>query len=171
MKKKLTLVAIIATSSLMYAGPACCGSGATKAASSSDSKKTAVASASTAASAETCSIADLSACFSSGKKLSTDQLKALVDAKADIVLVDARTAEWDDGRRIAKAHNLTPKSAEADVAGTLADKDAYIVTYCGGPKCPLSHNMAARLKGLGYTNVLVYPEGIDGWTMAGFEVN
>ena len=48
-----------------------------------------------------------------------------------------------------------------------AGKDALIVTYCGGPQCPLSHKLAHRLEGSGYTNVIEYREGIKGWTAAG----
>ncbi len=40
---------------------------------------------------------------------------------------------------------------------------ALLVTYCTNLKCPASRALAARLTALGYTHVLEYPEGIEGW--------
>jgi len=52
----------------------------------------------------------------------------------------------------------------------LPGKDALIVTYCSNLKCPASSRLARRLRELGYTSVLEYPYGIEGWTKAGHEV-
>ncbi len=49
----------------------------------------------------------------------------------------------------------------------LPDRDAAIVTYCTGPSCPNSGQVADRLTALGYTNVRKYRESIDDWTRAG----
>ena len=44
------------------------------------------------------------------------------------------------------------------------------MTYCSNLKCPASSRLARRLRELGYTSVLEYPYGIEGWTKAGHEV-
>ncbi|MBI3299929.1 MAG: rhodanese-like domain-containing protein [Elusimicrobia bacterium] len=49
-------------------------------------------------------------------------------------------------------------------------KDALIVTYCGGLKCPSSKQAADKLVSLGYTNVFAFEGGLQEWTEAGFPV-
>ena len=39
------------------------------------------------------------------------------------------------------------------------------------PQLPASHKLYTHLKSLGYTNLIEYPEGIDGWVAAGNPVN
>lgn len=47
-----------------------------------------------------------------------------------------------------------------------ADKNANLVFYCANPKCGASHQAAKSAAALGYANVFVLPEGIDGWKKA-----
>jgi rhodanese-related sulfurtransferase len=49
-------------------------------------------------------------------------------------------------------------------------RDAEIITYCGGPKCPQSMLAAQKLVELGYTNVKAYEGGLEEWKAAGHEV-
>ena len=53
--------------------------------------------------------------------------------------------------------------------GTLA-KDAAIITYCGGPKCPQSKLAAEKLQHLGFTNVSAYEGGVQEWKEAGLPI-
>ena len=103
-------------------------------------------------------------------EISTAALAALVRAKVPAVILDARTSKWDDGRRIPGAKTLTAQDAVSKVRSLAPNKDALIVTYCGSVKCPLSHALAHRLEGLGYTNVVEYGAGIAGWAKAGHPV-
>ena len=96
--------------------------------------------------------------------LSTSTLKVLLDAKILVVLLDARAGgKWDDGRRLPGAKPLPPNATAQQAAAAIGSTDALVVTYCGGPKCPLSHRLFERLKGFGYKNLLEYPGGIAGW--------
>ncbi len=102
--------------------------------------------------------------------IGTDALAALIRAKAPVTVLDARSGKFDDGRRIPGAKALAPNADEATIAATAGAKDGLIVTYCSNPKCPASKHLADRLRSLGYTNVIKYPDGIDGWAAAGLEV-
>ncbi len=42
-------------------------------------------------------------------------------------------------------------------------KDAQLVFYCGGLKCPLSHKSAWKAEAIGYTNVSVFAQGFPKW--------
>jgi rhodanese-related sulfurtransferase len=46
-------------------------------------------------------------------------------------------------------------------------RDTEIVTYCAGPGCPQSAEAAHKLRALGFANVRVYDEGLEGWKAAG----
>lgn len=100
-------------------------------------------------------------------EINTAALKALIGAGAQVTLVDARTGKFDDGRRIHNALNLAPDAKDADIAGVLKSKDALIVSYCVGVKCPASKMLATKLVAMGYKHVLEYPQGIDGWVAEG----
>jgi len=103
-------------------------------------------------------------------EVSADVLETLLASGASVTVLDARTGKYDDGRRIPGAKSLSAKSTEQEAAAVVQSKDALVVTYCSNLKCPASRMLAARLKELGYKNVLEYPEGIDGWAAAGKEV-
>jgi len=99
--------------------------------------------------------------------INTDALAALIRAKTTLMILDARTGKYDDGRRIPGAKSLAASADDATITATAGDKASLIVTYCANLKCPASKALATRLRTLGYTNVLEYPDGIEGWATAG----
>lgn len=113
---------------------------------------------------------DASGCPVAGTQaavVNTAALKVLLDVKAPAAVLDARSGKYDDGKRLPGAKQLSPDAEESVIATTLPDKNALIVTYCAGLTCPASKALADRLKKLGYSKVLEYPEGIAGWIAAG----
>ncbi len=100
-------------------------------------------------------------------EINTAALKALLDAKVPLTLLDARSGKYDDGRRIPGAQTLAPDAKDEDILAKLKSKDALIVTYCANLKCPASRTLAKKLDALGYKRVLVYPFGIEDWVAAG----
>ena len=103
-------------------------------------------------------------------EINTSGLKALLAANADLVLVDARSGKYDDGKRIPGAQSLNSGSSEKEIESVVSDKNALIVTYCSNLKCPASAQLAEKLRKLGYDNVIEYPNGIQGWIEDGNEV-
>jgi rhodanese-related sulfurtransferase len=55
-----------------------------------------------------------------------------------------------------------------EVRSTNLPKNAEIIVYCGGPKCPQSRMAAEKLAKLGYDNVRAYEGGLEAWKAAGF---
>ena len=116
--------------------------------------------------------------------ITTDELKALLDKKADVVLIDAMPYEESFKKQhIASAKQFlfpipkmekwdTKKTAgktEADYVEVLGEKkDKPIIVYCGFVKCTRSHNAAVWAKKNGYTDVKRYAGGIFAWKGAGF---
>lgn len=99
--------------------------------------------------------------------LSTTALAALLRAKVPLVLLDARTGKFDDGRRIPGAKSLSAAATADQAAALVKTKETLVVTYCSNLKCPASGYLAKRLATLGYKNVVEYPNGIEGWAKAG----
>lgn len=94
-------------------------------------------------------------------------LKTLINSGAPLTIIDARSGEFDDGRRLPGAISLNADSKAEDIAKALPNKEALLITYCSNVKCPASHKLYTHLKSLGYTNLIEYPEGIQGWVEAG----
>ncbi len=102
--------------------------------------------------------------------INTAGLKTILDSGVPVILLDARSGKWDDGKRIPGAHSLNAESKIEEIKKILPDKNALVVTYCSNLKCPASNMLFKHLKTQGYTNLLEYPEGIQGWIDAGHQV-
>lgn len=119
------------------------------------------------------------------KLLSVAEVKQMLDAKEDFVLIDAHPLEEYNLAYIAGARHFGFQSHhsghwEQDVAMLNkltqenyrkvlgADTGKKIIIYCGMTKCGRSHNAASWAKKLGYTNVYRMPGGIAAWKDAGY---
>ena len=118
--------------------------------------------------------------------ITTDELKKMMDEKADFVLVDTMPLEasYNKAHVPGAVQFLFPipymnawNSAEtagksmADYEALLgADKEKPVIVYCGFVKCTRSHNGAVWAKKLGYKNVVRYSGGIYAWKGAGYPV-
>lgn len=100
-------------------------------------------------------------------EIDTLALATLLGSAAKVVVLDARSGKYDDGRRIPGAKTLSPGATADQAAAHIPSKDALVVTYCSNLQCPASRMLAKRLKSLGYENVLEYPKGIAGWAEDG----
>ena len=119
--------------------------------------------------------------------ITTDELKALVNAKKDMVIVDTMPYEASyKSNHIPGAKQCLfpiPDMAEWNTKETEGktikdfekilgpDKNKLIVVYCGFVKCTRSHNGAVWAKKLGYKNVKRYTGGIYAWKGADLPVS
>lgn len=154
--RTITLTAICTLLGLAMAGCACCG----------------ICRPGDAAECKQCGTPQCKCAAATAKlpTISTAALRAIIDAGTPVTLVDARTGKYDDGRRLPGALNLGPEADSQAIQSSLANKGALIVTYCANPQCPASGKLAARLRELGYRNILEYTAGIEGWVAAGNKV-
>jgi rhodanese-related sulfurtransferase len=96
--------------------------------------------------------------------VTTDELLAKVDNADAIVLVDALAPMVYAHSHLPGAINLPVRAIDPEtIARRLPDRDAEIVVYCTSPECQDSVHTAARLRQLGYTNVVHYAGGKDEW--------
>jgi rhodanese-related sulfurtransferase len=88
------------------------------------------------------------------------------------LFADARPAMAYEEGRIQGALNLDPGLFE-EWASHLLDNhplDKPIITYCEGPRCNLSHDLAERLVWLGYEKVYYLIDGWGQWKAHGLPV-
>jgi rhodanese-related sulfurtransferase len=98
------------------------------------------------------------------------QMRKILDGKSGLI-ADARTPEEYAAGHIAGSVNLYAMEPENYVE-RIADlpRDTLVVVYCSNPHCPFARTVAGLLGTFGFTNVLLYDEGYDGWTDAGLPV-
>lgn len=99
--------------------------------------------------------------------VSVQRIKALMDQNENLVVIDSRPKKrkYDKGH-IPGAISI-PDSQFSKMTDQLpADKNTPLYFYCGGLQCKLSSKSAQKAMDLGYTNVMVVPEGYPAWKEA-----
>lgn len=93
----------------------------------------------------------------------------LAAKQGHVVIVDARG--WKPGVEIIPGSiNISHETTDEQIAALIKDKNAKVITYCANTRCTASPELAKRLLKLGYTMVMEYPEGIQGWKSAGLTI-
>src|SRR5512143_2719573 len=89
------------------------------------------------------------------------ELKARIDAKEPLVLVDVREKEEYRGGYIPGALSVPRGYLEQNIESRVPDKNTKIVTYCaGGSRAVLA---ARTLREFGYKNVEFFGPGFPRW--------
>lgn len=102
------------------------------------------------------------------KLIDREQLKAKIDKKEQFTLWNTlgkdyyRSEANIPGSQWVPVENIVAKIKETGLA-----KDAVIITYCGGPRCPSSKQAAEKLSSLGFSDVGAYEGGLQDWTEGG----
>lgn len=102
--------------------------------------------------------------------IDTNALAHLIDSKVPVIILDARTGQYDDGKRIATAQTLNGESSSEQVSKVIPSKKSLIVVYCSNTQCPASMMLATHLSELGYSHILKYDQGIQGWIESGYPI-
>jgi len=84
------------------------------------------------------------------------------------VFVDTRsTANFRRGH-IPSAVNVPVNRVKQNLSLLPTDKEAFLITYCGGIECPNAYQLMNVLLGHGYRNVKFFPRGLRGWQALGY---
>lgn len=97
------------------------------------------------------------------KTITTAELKQKMDAHEPLTLIDALSSIEHNELAIVGSINIPSSKVTADNPLLPADKASLLVFYCKGPKCSKSKEAADRALALGYTNVMVYNDGLPDW--------
>jgi len=101
------------------------------------------------------------------KEVSISDVKKMIDAKEQIILLDVRDKnEIIDEGIIPGATNLSRGMLEFKAAMMIPDKNARIIVYCGlDLRSPLA---TKTLNDLGYKNAVNMVGGLKAWKEAGY---
>jgi rhodanese-related sulfurtransferase len=102
--------------------------------------------------------------------LTAEQLKASIDAKEKMVVVDTRTPDEFAQARIVGSVNVPAGVVRALSNRLPKDRGTVLVFYCRGTGCTLSQEAASEAAGLGYTNLAIYQAGIPDWLLKRYPV-
>lgn len=82
-----------------------------------------------------------------------------------VIIIDSRPkrSQYNKGH-IPLAVSIPDSEFDKHIGKLPADKNALLIFYCGGLKCPLSHKSAWKAEKLGYKNIKVFAEGFPAWT-------
>ncbi len=99
--------------------------------------------------------------------ISLAQMQRVVGERRGMIL-DARSRTEYEAGHIGGALNMYAVEPESFVE-RIADipRDTLVVIYCGNRHCPYGRDLAEFLGAFGFTDMLLYDEGWDGWDGAG----
>jgi rhodanese-related sulfurtransferase len=101
--------------------------------------------------------------------ISRDELHTAISAGA-VTVVDALPSRPYDRRHLPHAVNVVAEHPDETVRAVLADPHAPIAVYSTDEDCERGPELVTRLRELGYTNVRLYPDGIEDWIASGLPV-
>ncbi len=104
------------------------------------------------------------------KVIATDDLRAMLDEKKAMLLIDARTKDEYQEAHIQGAISIPEKNFDESVSLLPADQGSLLVFYCNGVKCGKSKKAAKKADALGYKNILIYSEGFPVWEEKGNKI-
>ncbi|GII31951.1 SgcJ/EcaC family oxidoreductase [Planotetraspora mira] len=104
-----------------------------------------------------------------GVTISRAELRSAMDA-GTVTVVDGLPEPAYRRRHLPGALNLTAEDAAKSADDLLPDRSVAIVAYSTDSACTRGPDLVAELKRLGYRDVRLYAEGIEGWTRSGLPV-
>jgi rhodanese-related sulfurtransferase len=105
----------------------------------------------------------------SGEQYSLISLREARDlhGKANVFFIDVNEPEVYEKYHIPGAVPVTSEDLQLFLP---RDRQSTLILYCAERRCYASHAAAREAVKLGYSHVLVMPEGIFGWVNAGLPV-
>jgi rhodanese-related sulfurtransferase len=96
-------------------------------------------------------------------------VNAAIDAKQTLFVFDANSKASYESRHVPGSTWVVYNKLKAEQLP--AAKNAKLVFYCANEMCPASHMAAKQAMAMGYTDVNVMPQGIQGWVKAGYRTD
>ena len=95
------------------------------------------------------------------KAISTAELDERLRENGNLQFWNVLTDEYFHGEMIPGSRRVPLDRVGREAHETNLAKEAEVVVYCAGPKCPQSGYAAQKLEALGYTNFRAYEGGLE----------
>lgn len=97
--------------------------------------------------------------------------KALQLIREGALIIDARSEDDYKNGHIKNAINIPSKNFDNYIDKVFEiPQDTFILIYCEGIHCNLSHQLAEKLLNFGLQKIYVMVEGIEGWKKRNLEL-
>lgn len=104
----------------------------------------------------------------STQQVTITELKKVVDADEDIIIIDVRTPKEYEAVHIPGAVNVSRGLLEFSIWSVVANKNEKIYVYCkSGARAALA---TKQLNDFGYKNAVAIDTGMTDWAKAGYAV-
>ncbi|HEX8290673.1 MAG TPA: rhodanese-like domain-containing protein [Pyrinomonadaceae bacterium] len=104
------------------------------------------------------------------RTITTEELEGRLRGGAGLEFWNVLTDEYFSGEMIPGSRRVPLDRVGREAHELNLAKEAEVVVYCAGPKCPQSRMAAEKLQALGYTSVLAYEGGLEEWKGVGHQV-
>ncbi|HEX8772660.1 MAG TPA: rhodanese-like domain-containing protein [Pyrinomonadaceae bacterium] len=104
------------------------------------------------------------------KTITTEELEERLREGNRLEFWNVLTDEYFHDEMIPGSRRVPLDSVGREVREADVPKEAEIIVYCAGPKCPQSRMAAEKLQTFGYRNVRAYEGGIEEWKQLGHEI-
>jgi rhodanese-related sulfurtransferase len=104
--------------------------------------------------------------------IEAQELKRILASENETSVINVLDAEHYHDRHIPASINIPLSSYDfvRKVEERLHSKSARVVVYCSSTECDASEKAAKQLEEAGFTAVLDFKAGVDGWSSAGYEL-
>ena len=104
------------------------------------------------------------------KIISTEDVKSKIERGEEFALIEVLSPKSYEAYHLPTAINVPVDRDEFDdnVKYVVPNKDTPVVVYCSDEQCAASAKAGRRLEELGYSDVMHYKAGKEGWRDAGF---
>ncbi len=102
--------------------------------------------------------------------ISTEELELRLQKGGDLQFWNVLTDDYFNGEMIPGSRRVQLDRIGRELHESNLSKDAEVIVYCAGPKCPQSRIAAEKLQEFGYPNVQAYEGGLEEWKAAGHTV-
>jgi rhodanese-related sulfurtransferase len=100
------------------------------------------------------------------RTISLDQFKRLLTARRGILL-DARNEDEYVKGHVPGARNVPGQNPDPSFEHLAQiPRDSLVIVYCNNPDCHLGRMLIDFMKVLGFTDMVLYDDGWDGWVAA-----
>jgi rhodanese-related sulfurtransferase len=104
--------------------------------------------------------------------LHTDEMRDLKERAGDVPIINVLPRSSHHKKHIPGSDNI-PVDEEGfveHVRDKVGGEDQPVVVYCASAQCDASPRAARKLEEAGFSHVIEYEDGIEGWERAGLPV-
>lgn len=105
------------------------------------------------------------------EQITASQLREMMESHRQRVVINVLGEDDYKEKHIPGSDNVPVSAPDFvdRVKSRVKSRDEPVVVYCASTDCDASEKAAEKLEKAGFTNIVDFPAGVEGWKKAGFE--